>query len=255
MPTFARQLQYPKAANIRSDNLVEELALGIIVAAALVDSINPCVFGVLIFLLAYMTTVFKNKIRMLVAGLIYITAVYVTYFLLGMGIFTLAYTAGFAKPFYWFAAFIAIIAGLLEIKDFFWYGRWFSLQLIPGGAERINRYSKTMKEMEAKHPSLSLAIAALLGIFVVFVELPCTGAPYLAILGMLSAGEYATAIPLLLLYNLVFILPLFVIVGLVYFGHASKTLEKWRKEHRGYMRLGIGLFLLLLGAYMIWAVI
>ena len=235
--------------------MVEQLTLGIIIAAALADSINPCVFGVLIFLLAYMTAVFKNKAKMLIAGLIYITAVYITYFLIGIGIFTLAYTAGFAKPFYWFAAVVAIAAGIFEIKDYFWYGKGFSLQIIPGGAERIKKYSTAMKNMETKHPMLSLAIAGLLGIFVVFVELPCTGAPYLAILGLLSTGELAAGIPLLLLYNLVFILPLFVIVGLVYFGHTSRKLEKWRKEHRGVMRLGIGLFLLALGAYMIWSVV
>lgn len=235
--------------------MVEQLTLGIIIAAALADSINPCVFGVLIFLLAYMTKVFKNTARMLIAGLIYITAVYLTYFLIGVGIFTLAYTAGFAKPFYWFAASIAIAAGLFEVKDYFWYGKGFSLQMLPGAAERIKKYSNTMETMETNHPALSLAVAAFLGIFVVFVELPCTGAPYLAILGMLSKGAYAAGIPLLLLYNLVFILPLFVIVGLVHAGHTSKTLEKWRKEHRGLMRLGIGLFLLTLGAYMIWAVI
>ena len=43
--------------------MVEQLTLGIIIAAALADSINPCVFGVLIFLLAYMVTVFKNKLK------------------------------------------------------------------------------------------------------------------------------------------------------------------------------------------------
>ncbi|MBI2658405.1 hypothetical protein HYX08_06970 [Candidatus Woesearchaeota archaeon] len=235
--------------------MVEQLTIGIIVAAALADSINPCVFGVLIFLLAYMTRVFKNTSRMLIAGLIYISSVYVTYFLLGVGIFTLAYTAGIAKPFYWFAASVAIIAGLFEVKDYFWYGKGISLQMIPGASERIKKYSKAMERMETVHPVLSLAVAAFLGIFVVFVELPCTGVPYLAILGMLSAGEYSSGIPLLLLYNIIFILPLFVIVGLVYFGHTSKTLEKWRKENRGLMRLGIGLVLLALGFYMIWAVI
>lgn len=235
--------------------MVSPPSLEIIVAAALVDSINPCVFGVLIFLLAYMTKIFKDKKRMLLAGLIYVVAVYTTYFLLGVGLFTLALTAGLAKKFYWVAASVAVVAGLFEIKDYFWYGKGFSLQLLPGSAERIKKYAAMMEELEAKHPALSLLVAALLGIFVVFVELPCTGAPYLAILGMLSTGDYTTGIPLLLLYNLVFILPLFIIIGMVYVGHTSKTLEKWRKENRGLMRLGIGLFLLLLGLYMVWAVI
>jgi|TARA_B100001971_G_C18234494_1_gene566215 cytochrome c biogenesis protein CcdA len=235
--------------------MVEQLTLGIIIAAALADSINPCVFGVLIFLLAYMTSVFKSKTKMLIGGLAYISSVYLTYFLIGLGVFTLAYTAGFARPFYWIAAILAIGAGLFEIKDYFWYGRWFSLQMIPGGAGLIKKYSNSLRKMETKHPALSIGIAFFLGILVVFVELPCTGAPYLAVLGFLTSGEYSRGIPLLLLYNLIFILPLFFIVGLVYFGKTSRTLEKWRKENRGLMRLGIGLFLIVLGGYMIWSII
>lgn len=233
--------------------MVEQLTLGIIIAAALADSINPCVFGVLIFLLAYMVAVFKNKLKMLAAGIIYTLVVYITYLMIGLGIFAFAQSTGIVKPFYWFAAVVAILAGVVEIKDYFWYGRWFSLQMVPGGAEKIKKMSNAMKSMEARHPLLSLGIAALLGFVVVLFEFPCTGAPYLAILALLSAGDYSSGVPLLLLYNLIFILPLFVIIGLVYFGYASNTLEKWRKEHRGLMRLGIGLFLLALGAYLIYA--
>jgi len=232
--------------------MVEQLTLGIVVAAALADSINPCVFGVLIFLCAYMVSVFKNKLKMLLAGFIYTLVVYVTYLLIGLGIFAVAQSTGIVKPFYWFAAVVAILAGIVEIKDYFWYGRWFSLQMIPGGAEKIKKLSNSMKTMEKKHPVLSLGIAALLGFVVVLFEFPCTGAPYLAILALISVGDFASGIPLLLLYNLIFILPLFVIIGMVYFGHTSHKLEKWRKKHRGSMRLGIGLFLLALGAYLIY---
>ncbi|MDO8628667.1 MAG: hypothetical protein Q7R56_02850 [Nanoarchaeota archaeon] len=233
----------------------EEITLGIIIAAALADSINPCVFGVLIFLLAYMQAVFKNKIRMLICGIIYIATVYATYLLLGLGILTLAYTAGIAPLFYWVAAIIALLAGLIEIKDYFWYGKGFSLQLFPGAAERLKKLTNIFKTLETKHPILSLLLSAVLGVFVVLVELPCTGAPYLAILGMLSTGNYSQGLPLLLLYNFIFILPLFVIIGLMYTGRTSQRLERWRKEHRGAMRLAIGLFLFILGAYMLWKIL
>ena len=59
---------------------IGELTLPILVVAALVDSINPCVFGVLIFLIAFMTKVFKNPHKMLVGGAIYTIIVYITYF-------------------------------------------------------------------------------------------------------------------------------------------------------------------------------
>src|SRR3989344_7295329 len=217
----------------------EELTLGIIIAAALVDSINPCVFGVLIFLIAFMTKLFKNANKMLVGGFLYSAVVYITYLLLGFGILKITIGTGLATTFYWIAALIAIIAGLLEIKDYFWYGKGFSLQIIPGGAKRIEYYTGHIAGMEKRHPALLYLMTAALGLLVVLVELPCTGAPYLAILGLLSKGLFATAVPLLLLYNFVFVLPLFIIIGIAYFGTASDRLPARREEHRGLMRLCI----------------
>lgn len=231
----------------------QELTLGLVIVAAAVDSINPCVFGVLIFLIAFMTRMFKSANKMLLFGLLYSAVVYLTYLVLGFGILKLTLGTGLATTFYWLAATIAILAGLLEIKDYFWYGKGLSLQMLPGGAERLKFYTSRIEKMEQKHPALLVLTTAALGVFVVLVELPCTGAPYLAILGLLSKGEFARAVPLLLLYNLVFILPLFVIIGISYFGTTSEALENWRKEHRGLMRLGIGIFLLLLGFYMVYS--
>lgn len=232
-----------------------ELTWGLIVTAALLDSINPCVFGVLIFLIAFMKKAFRNPNKMLIGGFVYTAVVYVTYLLLGLGILKFTVSFGFSRIFYWIAALIAIGAGLLEIKDYFWYGKGFSLQLFPGTAQRIKLITQKIELSEKRHPAMMFLMAIVLGIFVVLVELPCTGAPYLAILGLLSSPQYhAQGLLYLLVYNLVFILPLFIIIGLAYFGTSSKELEKWRKEHRGLMRLIIGLFLVALGAYMIYTV-
>lgn len=232
--------------------IAENITIGTLIVAALLDSINPCVFGVLIFLIAFMNTVFKSKRMMLLGGLLYTGVVYITYFLLGLLLLNLAINTGFAALFYLIAALIAILAGLFEIKDYFWYGKGFSLQMLPGGAERIKYYTAKIEKLEKKHPSVLLLSTALLGVFVVFVELPCTGAPYLAVLALVSHGLYAKAIPLLLLYNFIFVLPLFVIIMVAYFGTTSETLENWRKENKGLMRLGVGLFLLALGVYMLF---
>jgi len=232
----------------------QNLTLGIILAAAFADSINPCVFGVLIFLLAFMTRVFKTRARMLIGGLLYTTVVYLTYLALGFGIVNAAVSIGFSTTFYWVAAIIAIIAGLLEIKDFFWYGKGFTLQLIPGSAERIKMYTAKIEAVQKKHPALSLLLVGVLGVFVVLVELPCTGAPYFAVLALIAEGAYEQAVPYLLLYNFVFVIPLLVMIGIVYVGK-GENLEKWRKKHRGTMRLFIGLFLITLGAYMIYTLL
>ena len=94
---------------------------------------------------------------------------------------------------------------------------------------------------------------ALLGVFVGLIELPCTGAPYFAILGLLAQGEYGSAVPFLLLYNFVFVLPLLFMLCIAYLGTSSGSLERWRLAHRGVMRLTIGLFLIALGILMLYS--
>lgn len=232
-----------------------DLTIPILIGAAVLDSINPCVFGVLIFLIAFMFKTFKSPRGMLLGGLLYTTVVYFTYFFIGLGFIKFTISYGFSVIIYWIAATIAIIAGILEIKDFFWYGKGFSLQMIPGTAQRIKFYTKKIKVINGRNLFLSYILTSLLGVFVVLVELPCTGAPYLAILALISQGHYTQAIPLLLLYNLIFIVPLFVIMGVAYFGKSSTALEAWRKKHRGLMRLLVGVFLIGLGVYMIYGIL
>ena len=98
---------------------LDGLTLPVVIGAALLDSINPCVFGVLIFLIAFMTKMFKNPHKMLLGGLLYTAVVYVTYLLIGIGFLTFTVSFGFSAAIYWIAAIIAILAGLLEMKDFF----------------------------------------------------------------------------------------------------------------------------------------
>ncbi len=234
--------------------LPESVTLPILIGAALLDSINPCVFGVLIFLIAFMTKVYKSPHRMLLGGLLYTAVVYVSYLLLGIGFLKFTVSFGFSQAIYWIAAIIAILAGMLEIKDFFWYGKGLSLKMIPGADQRIKYFTAKIEKLNKKNVWLSYAAAGMLGIFVVLVELPCTGAPYLAVLAILGEGNYAQGIPLLLLYNLIFILPLFVIIAISYLGKSSRSLEAWRLKHRGLMRLAVGLFLIGLGTLMIYTI-
>ena len=233
--------------------LPEGLTLPIIIGAAVLDSINPCVFGVLIFLIAFMTKAFKDPRKMLAGSLVYTAVVYLTYFFIGVGILKFTVSFGFSVAIYWIAAIIAIFAGLLEIKDFFFYGKWLSLRMSKGASESVKRYTAAFVRVYKKNQFMGYIAAVLLGGFVVLVELPCTGAPYLAILAILGKGNFAEGIPLLLLYNFIFILPLFLVIGIAYFGTSSDKLEKWRKENRGFMRLAVGTFLLVLGFYMLYS--
>jgi cytochrome c biogenesis protein CcdA len=224
-----------------------DINLPLIVGAALIDGINPCAFGVLIFLLAYLVKTTKNKTTMLVNGTIYIAAVFLTYLLAGLILLGALRALGKASAIaYLVIAGIIILAGLIEIKDFFWYGRWFSLSIMPSEAARIKRY--------AKHIGCAWYTAFFLGVFVALVELPCTGAVYLAVLTLMTqAGVSTQNLTFLIIYNIIFVLPLWLILWCVYKGIHWKHFEEFRDRHKGLMRLAAGLLLVGLGIWMILA--
>ncbi len=217
-------------------------ALPVVITTALVDSINPCAIGVLILLIGTLLALSKNKHRMFWTGIIYITAVYITYFLAGIGLLLFIQRFNLAEPLGVFVGGLVIILGLIEIKDFFWYGEGFSLS-IP--------YKRSL-QIKEKVKKITLPGAVILGIFVAAVELPCTGGPYLAITALLSKiGFNPLVVSYLLLYNFIFVLPLIVILFLVYFGLSHKKLEEWRKRNRKWMRLITGLMMIGLGILLI----
>lgn len=218
-----------------------ELTIPTILVAALIDSINPCAFSVLIFLLVYLLAL-GAKNRILKVGLTYIIVVFVVYFLSGVGLFTVIQTTNLTRIVFNIAAILAIIAGLINVKDFFWYGKGITLAIPESRKPVIEKYIH----------KASIPAAAILGILVSMFELPCTGGVYLAVLGLLADKmTRVDAIPYLILYNIIFVLPLLLILAVVYFGISPDKVEKWRVERRGWMRLIMGLFMVLLGAIML----
>ncbi len=231
--------------------------LPIIIGAALVDSINPCAFGVLIFLLAYLFKTSHDKKKMLVIGLVYIFAVFITYFVAGILLLSIIQKLGqFSVWAYKIIGAVIILAGIIEIKDYFFYGKGFSLAIIPGYAEKIKKFTYKMTAKTMKSYWHSVSISFILGVFVSLVELPCTGAVYLAALTMMSQqGMSPVNILYLVIYNIIFVLPLFVILILVFKGVTSSAAEMWREKHKELMRLAVGLLLIIMGVFMLWSVI
>lgn len=223
---------------------MSEISLPIVIGAALIDGINPCAFGVLIFMLAYLART-ASKTKMLLNGLIYIFFVFLTYLACGLLLLPIIRSlAGFSVVSYYAIAAIVGIAGLLEIKDYFWYGKGFSLTIIPSEAERIKVYVKKVGD--------KWYTSAFLGTFVALVELPCTGAVYLAVLALMSlSGVTVGNVTFLVIYNLIFVLPLVFILIMVYKGIHWKSFEAWRQKHKGLMRLFTGVLLLVLSIWMI----
>lgn len=216
---------------------------------ALTDSINPCALSILLMMLVAISTYHpKDRKQVLWAGLAFVAAVFLTYFIYGLLIvkaFDLVQgISGIKDYLYKGIGVIAIILGLLELKDFFFYK--------PGGigTEMPLFLRPKVQKIIARVTSPWGAFG--LGMFVTLFLLPCTIGPYVILGGMLSYGEFANALPYLSFYNLIFILPMIVIILLVFFGSKNiKQVSEWREKNVKIMHLIIGIIFIFLGCSMV----
>jgi cytochrome c biogenesis protein CcdA/glutaredoxin len=218
-----------------------DLTVPSILIAAVIDSINPCAFAVLIILLAYLASLGERR-RIAAVGCAYIATVFVVYFVAGLGLLTVVQQIGLTSIVFTFAAVVAIIAGLINIIEVLLKREIFTLAIPVSQKNAIDQYIK-----KASIPS---AIA--LGALVSMVELPCTGGIYLAILGLLGDRmTLAEGIPYLLLYNLIFVFPLILILLIMYWGGTPERMEAFRAGSRSWVRLVMGIVMVALGAVML----
>lgn len=213
--------------------------LGLVITSAAIDSINPCAIGVLVLMISLILGSRKNTQQVVIYGLAYIFAIFVTYLLTGLGLLYFLSSVPLKVTEYISLAVgsVIVILGLVEIKDYFWYGRGFSLAIPATFTHKIHKLAK----------NITLPGVILTGVFVAAVELPCTGAPYLAIITVLSLNFNLSAFLMLVLYNLIFILPLVVILLLITSGTKLHLIKSWKQNSRRVMRLTIGLLLIALG--------
>ena len=212
--------------------------------AALVDSINPCAIAVLLILLTALLAT-GEKTRALKVGVAFILSIYTVYFLFGFGLFHALQISGISYWFYQILGVFAIVIGALNIKDYFWYG---------GGGFVMEIPRSWRPALKSLLQSVTSPLGAfLMGFVVCLFELPCTGGPYLFMTGLLAQQVTQTfAIPVLLYYNLIFVLPLIAITILLYLGMSKvEEMEKWRTENLRLLHLIAGLIMVALGVAMI----
>lgn len=216
---------------------------------AITDSINPCALSVLLMMLIAIATYHpKDKKQILWSGLAFVFAVFITYFIYGLLIvkaFSLIQGITSIKDYlYKGLGIAAIILGLLEIKDFFFYK--------PGGVgtEMPLIFRPKVQQIIARITSPLGAFG--LGMFVTLFLLPCTIGPYVILGGMLSYKEFINTLPYLSIYNFIFVLPMIIIILAVFFGSKNiKQISEWREKNVKLMHLIIGIILVLLGSTMV----
>lgn len=216
----------------------EKWLLPLVIVAALIDSINPCAFSVLLLTIAFLFSIGKLRSNILKIGGFYILGIFIVYMLIGLGLFQTLHA--FNTPHFMAkigASLLIIFGGINLINEFF---PSFPIKLrIPQSAHH------KMAELMEK---ISLPTAFLLGALVGFYEFPCTGGPYLLVLGLLyDQKTYLTGVGYLLLYNLVFVLPLMVILIIVSDNVLLEKVKAWKKSENKNMRIWGGITMILLG--------
>jgi cytochrome c biogenesis protein CcdA len=231
--------------SLTPDESSGDIPLLLIIGAGLLDGINPCAFAVLVFLLVYLMAQ-KSRKAMLTAGFVYTGAVFLFYYLSGLGIFTVIQTTGATTVFSLAAGCIALIAGLIMVKDAVFPKEKPTLGIPASQSGLINRVMK----------QATLPAAFILGILVGMFELPCTGGIYLSIISMISMkSNMSQALGYLFVYNIAFVLPLLIILILVTFGLPPERVNEWRLEQRRALRGIIGLVLIGFAVFILYEVI
>ncbi|MCK4904673.1 DUF1573 domain-containing protein [bacterium] len=201
-----------------------------IIGAGLMDGINPCAFATIIFFISYLAILKRKGREIIIVGIAFTSALFITYFLIGIGIFEflnyLSFLETFTKFIYGIVGVFTLILGILSLLDYFKCkrgkakGMWLQL---PDFLKR--KIHSTIKE----HAGLRRYVLAafITGFIVSILELSCTGQVYLpTIVYATGISEYRfVAYTYLLIYNFMFIAPLIVIFILAYWGTTAVRLS------------------------------
>ncbi len=219
---------------------------GIMLPAALSDSINPCAFAVMLLLLSTILSRHKSRKKTLLAWWLFALAVFLTYLAMGIWLFSALATANNTFVLKLVVWILWLLVWLANLKDFFRYGKWFVME-VP--------FSRRPKMQQIIDRVSSPRGAFIVGIIVSLFLLPCSSGPYFTILGYLSSQSKdltSRGYIYLIVYNLIFVLPMLAIAILVGFWYASvDKLAKIKHEKTKLIHLIVGLLMLGLGAYVL----
>ena len=211
--------------------------LPVVIVSGLIDSFNPCAISLLLIYISMMFTLEKSRKEIFYFGLFYVVSIYLTYLFIGLGLLR-AGTAFTFNPISKIVAILVIIFGILNIKEYFWPGSKFTIRIPLRVRGLVSKYAYQATILSA------IVVGVLIGIY----EFPCSGAIYLAIVGLLSSkGTFWFGLPYLLIYNLMFILPLILIFILATNKITTEKFINLQEKHGRKLHLVLAVAMIVLG--------
>ena len=213
--------------------------LPLIGVAALIDSINPCAFSILLLTIAFLLSIGKLRSSVLSIGSAYIFGIFVIYLLIGLGLLHTLHI--FDTPHFMakVGATLLVALGLINIAN----------EIVPAFPFKLSIPQAAHRKIAVLMEKASVPTAVVLGGLVGLCEFPCTGGPYLMVLGLLhDHATYYSGVGYLFVYNLIFILPLVLILLVASDKGLLNKVQEWQQSERKAMRWGGGVAMILLGA-------
>lgn len=215
-----------------------KLLMPLVLVSAAIDSINPCAFSVLLLTIAFLFSLGKMRSGILKIGGIYILGIFVAYLLIGLGILQALHVFGVPHFMSKIGALLLIVLGLIGIID----------EFFPSFPIKLKIPTASHAAMARLMEKASMWTAFLLGALVGLCEFPCTGGPYIMILGLLhDHSTYWSGFGYLVFYNLIFILPLVLILLAASDRAVLDKVQDWRKNNVRKFHLWGGVVVIFLG--------
>ena len=202
--------------------------LPLIFTAALIDSINPCAFSILLVTIAFLFSMGRLRANILAIGGLYIAGIFTVYLLIGLGLLQTLHL--FQTPHFMarVGAGLLLVAGGLSVTG----------ELFAGFPLRLGIPQVAHQKMAEWIDRASLPVAFPLGVLVGLCEFPCTGGPYLMAVGLLhDQATQAQGLGYLALYNAIFVLPLVLILLLASDRSLLSKTQRWHQTQKRRMRL------------------
>jgi cytochrome c biogenesis protein CcdA len=235
----------------------ESITIGAVMLAGLIDGINPCAFTTIIFFLSMLAYLKRSRREMILVSVSFTLAVFLTYLMIGVGMFAVvkafSVNQGISRGISYAIAAFTFVLGAWSFFDAIRFARGGKApKMSLGLPSPIKKMIHNVIRSGLKAPSLVIG-AATVGFLVSVLESLCTGQVYLpTITFMIKATEHLVgAAAYLVLYNIMFIIPLIVLTILSYWGVSSERLGKFMGKRVALSKVALGVLFTGLGVLLL----
>lgn len=211
----------------------------LVASTGFLDGIHPCAIAILIFFVAFLLTLQRTFKNIFSLGLVYIFIIFLTYLGVGVGLFSGIVLFGQHHFFAKLGSWLLIFLGVINIKDYFF-------PKLPLHLSMPKFSSPKIKNLLEKTTFPTVAAAAFL---VGLCSVPCAGGIYAAVIALLaSKTTYLTGFLYLILYNIMFVMPLFILLLLAANPITLAKIAEFRHQNERLEKLFMGTLMVALGA-------